>query len=150
LVKIVILPAAIEVKVLAADEGAIDAPDILVRLDLLWYGHYYYGVHLGLTDRTGMARISARDIEKQFAENRRLFPMDYKVPLDECDEAARISIVGSKSFLKHRAEPFPEWVTAAVAEEWTRARNGAYRPAQQPIALVDTRPIQTTIAIKRA
>jgi len=146
----VILPAAIEVKVLTDDGSDIDGQEILVHLDLLWHGEYYCGVHMGLTDQAGTARISAGEIERQFDENRRLFPMDFKVPLDECDEVARIGIMGSRAFLKHRGDPFPAWVPAAITKEWNRARNGAYRPAQQPVTLADTKPIQAIITIERA
>lgn len=121
------LPDRVEVQVLVED-GRSPA-DILVSLYFYSQGHYYYGHLAGSTDAQGRAATTADEIRRRFEESRRLFMMDLRVPLADCDPRIDVVIDGGVNFAERQAEPLPSYVPPDVRMLWDRARNAFYAPA---------------------
>jgi hypothetical protein len=122
------LPNEIIVHVRTLSNGGSPLADLLVSLQLYWHGSYYYGDLIGLTDEFGNARITRDRILRDFDEDQRLFPMDYKVPIDQIDPVAGILVRGHSDFVAARsaleANPL---VASDVRAAYMRARNEAVR-----------------------
>jgi hypothetical protein len=118
-------------------QAATGAQDLLVALDLLVEGRYYYGCVVGLTDGAGRAVVSRPEVEAQFALDQRTFPMDYRVSLEQCDPVATVRVTGGKEFAEQHAKGGASGLVApATAARWRRARNAAFRSASAPVQLV--------------
>ena len=122
------LPDRVEIQVRVDDGGS--AADILVSLYFYSQGHYYYGHLAGPTDGTGRVATTADEIQRSFEQNRRLFMMDLRVPLADCDPRIDIVVDGGMSFAERQAEPMPSYVPPNVRILWDRARNALYAPAK--------------------
>jgi hypothetical protein len=116
------LPEAMEVAV--SDTTGEALANILVNLDLRWHGNYYFGTHVGLTAADGIARATASAIAHSFRESQIAFPMDYKVPLAECDDTVGIGVLDSTEFISASREAASSGlVTAQAKGDWARAAN---------------------------
>jgi hypothetical protein len=115
------LPAAIEAVLRA--EANVSMAGILVFLDLHWHGSYYYGTLLGLTDASGRVRLEREQLLREFTESQRSFPMDYKVPLEECDTRIVVSVEGGSAFVARASSLISPIVSPAVQKLWRVARN---------------------------
>jgi len=116
------LPESIEV--LVTDTVGRPLVGILVELDFRWHGNYYFGTHAGLSDSDGLARVPAAQIALASREDQSLFPMDYKVPLDQCDDTIAIGFLGANDFMSARADAIASGlVTARAKTAWARAAN---------------------------
>jgi len=144
------LPEAIEVAV--SDTTGEALANILVELDLRWHGNYYFGTHMGLTAADGIARATSGAIEHSFRENQIVFPMDYKVPLDECDDTVGIGVLGSTEFISasSKAEG-SRLVTAQAKVNWARAANADVlsRRIDVPVP-VTQRVLRVALQLERA
>jgi hypothetical protein len=131
------LPDAIEVQL--QPDGSAIIESILVSLDLLHQGRYYYGTHVGLTNASGRARVTRAEILDGFANDQRTFVMDYRVPLEECDAEAVIRVEGGQEFASRQAELLEASDHTLVAPEaysqWKAARNEAILPTRVPVTL---------------
>lgn len=131
------LPHAIEVNVsLAEGEPGVD---LLVALDIHHAGRYYFGTLLGLTDRAGGVRADQATVVESFTENQRLFPMDYRVPLSDCDALAVLRIEGGKEFTERQASAVDSlFVTPATKALWRTAKNAGIQSSEIPLRLDET------------
>jgi hypothetical protein len=75
---------------------------ILVSGNVFVEQRYYYGGLLSLTTPEGKARFLRREIEETYRWNQREFPMDFRVPLSECDAAVEFAVLGKKDFANAR------------------------------------------------
>jgi len=116
------LPETIEAEIVSAHGDPLVG--ILVALDLRYAGRAYYATHLGLTDSTGRARIDREALTQAFAEDQRLFPMDFRIPLSECDANATLRIEGGPQFRQRRAAAIASSLIAPdAAAAWRAATN---------------------------
>jgi hypothetical protein len=118
------LPKSIAVQLVDGAGVRLEEPDVMVHIHIFVAGQYYFGSILGLTDERGLASIRSAELEEHFEEDRQLFPMDYKVPLRECDSAIEIIVRGAKEAAMLRdangASPF---MSSNSKELLERARN---------------------------
>jgi len=129
-----VLPSAIEAEVHWDDGSAV--PDALVALHLRMHDRYYYGTLLGLTAGDGSVRLTRDALEQDFGEDRRLFPMDYRVPLAECDPVAEVRVDGGAEFARRRAAiDNTTLISPAAAALWRAALNERLQPAVAEIRL---------------
>ncbi|HWZ59309.1 MAG TPA: hypothetical protein VNW46_10055 [Gemmatimonadaceae bacterium] len=133
------LPAVIAVQLTLPNAAGISLHDILVAFDFQWHGHYYYGAWVGLTDASGMAQTTRESVGQAFAENRALFPMDYKVPLEECDSRVRVLVTGNQDYVdRRRMAESSRLVTREALGVYTRARNALFRSTSATVDLADS------------
>jgi len=122
------LPDAVNVQLQATSGSVLDLANILVAFDLHHQGRYYYGGLVGLTDPSGATSLTGSNIEQAFAADCRAFPMDYKVPLSDCDPLLVIRIEGGSEFLAaRRAGIVRDVVPESVMVMWDAARNASFR-----------------------
>jgi hypothetical protein len=120
------LPRTIQVQLICDAPGFAPLSDVLVALDILSLERYYYGTVLGLTDAAGHLRVERSSLERDFVENQRLFPMDYRVSLAQCDHQIAVRVLGGQEF--ERAQTAAETnalMSDNVRLAWRRARNTA-------------------------
>ena len=127
------LPAAVEVE-LVPEQGA-DVAGLLVAIDVHHAGRYYYGTLVGLSDDAGRVRLERGALERDFAADQRLFLMDYRVPLEQCDVEAAVRVDGGQDFTERRASAVSPLTVPAVALLWRVAANERIAPAHAVIRL---------------
>jgi len=131
-----VLPSELSVTFLDTTGNAV--PGVLASLYLYWHGLDYYPFPFGLSDAAGLVRASAPEVERHFHEQQQLFPMDLKVPLEECDEEAGISIIGGAEFEEHRRSLRPGWTEPRWMEQWRSARNAQFATSTTKVSLTST------------
>lgn len=110
--------------------------DILVALDVRLSGRYYYGTVVGLSDALGRAEITRRQLHDQFANDQRLFPMDYKGGLSECDDTICVRILGGNEFREaQEAARLNPVMGPDLRSLWDRARNRRLRTVAVDVEL---------------
>lgn len=104
--------------------------NVLVAVNLLSGGRYYYGNLIGLTDSRGYASTTRETLEREFYRDRASFPMDYKLELIECDNNVELVLLSREEIQKAQAaiEQFGD-VDSAVVSAYARARNQLFAPA---------------------
>jgi len=127
-----ILPKRIDATILDETTGSSLSPDILVAFRLLVGGRVYYAGLMGLTDQDGNVRLTQEQLEQQFRENQQAFPMDYRIPLGDCDPTLRIVVCGGAEFEEMRRQAVDtRWVTPKVRAMYERAINAQLNTAAQ-------------------
>jgi hypothetical protein len=131
---VLVLPRAIVVQVVA--EGEATPGDLLVGLSLRYQGRDYFNTLVGLTGTDGAAELLGATLLADFRDSQRLFPMDYRVPLAECDPTAGIAVLGGDAFLRQRAAGQGiGYIPPAVHAQWARARNATVASTRIDLAL---------------
>jgi hypothetical protein len=129
------LPQHFRVRAFFKDELS-PAPAILVGLDFLVDGQYYFGTLIGLTDADGITSTSAHEVQATFLEEQRAFPMDYRLSLHDCDPAVRIVIEGGPAFTRRRADALASPViTRRFRGFWEQAHNAQIEPVSVLVPL---------------
>ena len=145
------LPTIVEAKVISSDGNPVE--DLLVSIAALLRGNHYYGDVMGLTDSRGEVRLTRDRFLGDFEQDRRSFPMDYKIPLDGCDPALDIIVRGGAEFreLKHSTET-STLVDPKVTALYARARNELFVTTRQRVDLTGSPPaiVRVRIDIDRA
>jgi hypothetical protein len=127
------LPAAFAIE-LKGDP--LDIGRILVAGELFHNGSYYFGGILALTDAAGHVTFSRDSIVGSFESNRSLFPMDFRVPIEECDSTVWFSLRGKEEFAVARRNALAASMTSTAAKEmWSSAGNERIRSVRMPVAL---------------
>src|SRR5262245_39073954 len=98
------LPDEFVVRVKRGTDPDVCLDSLLIGLVRRTHNRDYYSTLLGLTDGQGMLRMARGVMEEQYKEDQRLFPMDYKLRLDECDPVAIVSLAGGTEFTESRAK----------------------------------------------
>lgn len=131
-----IFPEVLEATVLN-DKGQ-GLADILVSVGTFWSGHYYYGRVMGLTDRHGIVSLTRHQLEHGFQQAQASFPMDLKVPLEQCDPAIEISLRGGAEFRDARRGVMTNGLAGSdVKRIYDRARNEQFRTTARRVDLAD-------------
>lgn len=121
---------------LMPSQGLSSAEDILVALQFFSGGRPYYGTLMGLTDAQGRVERSFQEIESDFLYDQKLFPMDFRVPLAQCDPRIDLQIQGGREFLDHQDSiAVNPLVTPEAHAQYTKARNQHVMSTQIAIAL---------------
>jgi hypothetical protein len=145
-----VLPPELGVCLESPGEPDVRLNGLLVALDLLVGGQYYYGTHVGLTDDEGRASLTAEELQLNFQEDQRQFPMDYKVPLSECDAMVRVRVEGGASFSSRQAAALSPLTAPAARQRWAKARNAEFRSTSTTITLASSQsPVELRLAIER-
>jgi hypothetical protein len=114
---------------------ALRHPNILIAIDVLLNGHYYYGGTLSLSNAAGLATFDGEQVATNFEHNQRMFPMDYGTSLTDCDDRLRVLVLGDGEFREARqralASPF---LAPKFREMWKIAQN---EPLPSALAVVD-------------
>lgn len=121
------LPEHIEVRLSDARGGAANEGDILVAVNLLASGRYYYGNLVGLTGTDGVVRQTREELERRYLRDQAHFPMDYKLELIECDPQIELTVLSGAEVATARtavAEDFS--IAVDIRESYARARNQEY------------------------
>lgn len=93
----------IRVQLVDTSGESLRVPDVLVGLNILRHGRYYYGNLIGLTNASGLAQVDGSEIEDRFDHDRALFPSDYKTELADCDEQIEVAVLSRKELEEARA-----------------------------------------------
>ena len=124
------LPARLEVQLLDMKGSTLRERDVLVAINLLAHGRYYYGNLVGLTDMSGCATIEGVEVEGRFIADRAAYPAEYKLDLNECDEAIELVILSAKAIDDARcAVAQQSGIPPYVRDCYDRARNDEVTPA---------------------
>jgi hypothetical protein len=127
------LPAAFAIE-LKGEPTDIDR--ILVAGELFHTGRYYFGGILALTDAAGHVTFSRDSIVGAFEENQRLFPMDFRVPIEECDSTVWFVLPGKDEFAVARRNALvSSMASTATKEMWRSAGNERIKPVRMPVTL---------------
>jgi hypothetical protein len=125
-----ILPSRIEVRLKDVRDRPLALPDILVGINFLVDGRYYYGNLVGLTDQHGIAAVQRDDLERRFQIDRVRFPMDYKVPLERCDSIIELLVMTGDEVARARQSIVADYaISPDIREAYDRARNCEVAPA---------------------
>ena len=109
---------------------SLHAPKVLIAINLLLKGRYYYGNLIGLTDDRGIASITGSELRKRFDQDRANFPMDYKVDLDDCDSMVEILVLSGTEVADGRRAVGDNFsVTAEIRDSYDAAVNYRFAPA---------------------
>jgi len=129
-------PIAIEIDLITEPPRSDAVSGILIAMDLRYRGRYYYGTIVGCTNAAGHARLSYAALEAAFAADQRLSPMDYRIPLDQCDPDAVILVEGGPEFVKQRAAAVTSpLVDPEICRLWEAASNEKIDPARTIVML---------------
>lgn len=128
------LPRSVSVRLVDPTGTPLAEPDVLVGINMLSSGRYYYGNLVGLTDSRGVAVVTGDDLEARYRADQAEFPMDYKLELIECDadiELVLLSVREIEDALSAiDALAIPSRVLRSV---YARARNAKFTTALQKI-----------------
>jgi hypothetical protein len=98
--------------------------NLLVGVDIRLNGKYYYGTILPLTDQDGSTSLIPERLRADFRHSQELFPMDYKVSLDSCDDTIGFVILGGAEFVKERDTSVGNGLVDPDAQDsWAKAAN---------------------------
>jgi hypothetical protein len=133
------LPSELVFNVKNQSSGELPLPDVVVSMELYWRGLYYYGDLIGITDADGTARIARDRLLQDFAKDQHLFPMDFKVPLEQSDAVIGIVVRGESDFLAVReAINKNPLVTFFARDVYARGRNASLQTTRRKIELPAT------------
>jgi hypothetical protein len=145
-------PKLLQVQLVASDSSRVNLMDILISVQFPLQGQYYYGTNLGLTDSRGSAQITRELIELHFRNDQKAFPMDYRIPLEECDSTISVLVRGGLDFnvMKEGVLHNPI-VQSDVVKSYTRARNSQVETTsvQLDLSTVSSDSASLLIPIKR-
>jgi hypothetical protein len=122
-------------------EGLVSADRILVSLQFYYRGQAYYATILGLTDAHGTAERTFEALERDFRYDQKLFPMDFRVPLGDCDRHIEVQVEGDGDFVKRlnsvASNPF---VTPDVRGLYENAQNEQVKSTRKSVDLPGISP----------
>jgi len=145
------LPSELSVALVTDDPSLRDLAAIMVSADFYFESQYYYGTLLGLTDEVGKVRVTQAEILERFRESQLGGGMDYKIPLERCDESATIRIPGGGDFrLSQILVPGSAMISDWAQDIWARARNVDLAPATSPLVLdIPRKEVAITVPIRQ-
>ena len=128
------LPATIEVRVATPDGVPIE--NALIWLNTRAMGQDYFRPFIGLTDRKGVTRVTAEALKADFVYNQEFWIMDFRLPLEECDDEVVIGLEGGSVFEEHRRTALEAaWVTGIAKDLWRRACNADLESTSELVPL---------------
>ena len=139
------LPDILRVRVTCPTDPAVPLDRLLIFLDCHIAERYYFGCLVGLTDAEGRAQITSAGVYEHFTLDQRMFPMDYRVPLEDCDSSIRVHLVGGTDFKAQRAQLGSGPVTPEAVGLWLRARNDIFSSATAGVDLALGNPAEVLL-----
>lgn len=130
------LPLGFEVRLTTVMGQPLHAKDVLVGVNFILGGRYYYGNLIGLTDAKGVAKVERPVLVRRFESDRAAFPMDYKVGLETLDSCIEVMVLNATEIATAvDAVESGSPVGQQFAEMYQRAQNVRYTPA---VVRIDT------------
>ena len=124
------LPGRISVQLQDVEGRPFAAPDVLIAVNVLLAGRYYYGNLVGLTGPSGLAEITRDELDLRFAADRVAYPMDYKVELTAADPLLEVILLSDQEMADARdALTGSGAVSADIRACYDKARNASFAPA---------------------
>ena len=124
------LPSRIEAQLVGIEGSRLRAEDVLVGLNILRAGEYYYGNLVGLTDPDGIASVSRDELDLRFAADRVDYPMDYRTALEECDPLIEVCLLSGKEVSEaERGIASSPHVSDEIRRAYAKTSNQAFWPA---------------------
>jgi len=128
------LPRSVSVKLVDPQGTPLAEPDVLVGINLLSSGRYYYGNLVGLTDSQGVAIVTGDELEARYRADQAEFPMDYKLELIECDANIELVLLSDREIEDAlNAIDALSIPSRALRSVYARARNAEFTSALQKI-----------------
>ena len=141
-----LLPPIIRVRI--APGPGISPEGLLVGLTFRQGLQDYFSTLLGLTDASGGLSVTSNQIADAFAQSQQLFPMDYKLRLDECDSLL-IDLAGGSDFAAQQASALKSpLLNEHFRQMWAVACNAGVAATTKPVPL-DGRPADVTLPARR-
>lgn len=138
-----LLLSRIEVALRSSVGSAIEG--VLVSGSLYLAERYYYGFLVGVTDADGFVSTTGGAVAESFSKDRELFPMDYRVPIGECDGVS-LGVVGGGDFVAQLGNLNHPFIDADVRTQYQAAANAAYSTTWTAVeAPVDTIVAELTV-----
>lgn len=129
------LPRLVHVRLVDPEGSPLREPDLLIGLNLLSNRKYYYGNLVGLTDSSGVAVVTGKEIEARYRSDQTEFPMDYRLELIECDSAIEVVVLSAKEIADATSAIDGLSIPLhGLRSLYERARNAAFFPAMQRLA----------------
>jgi hypothetical protein len=124
------LPGRVTVQLQDVRGRPLAASDVLIAINLLHEGRYYYGNLLGLTDSRGRAELTRHELELRFVADKVSYPMDYKIELEDADPLVEVALLSHQEIAEAMAavESSPS-VSPDIRLCYYRARNAYFTPA---------------------
>lgn len=124
------LPTRIEAHLTDTAGHALREPAVLVAVNLLSHGRYYFGNLIGLTNENGVAVIEGVELELRYLDDRARYPMDYKLELSDCDELIEVVLLSGAELVQAReAMAQGSDVASSIRSQYGTARNDGFTPA---------------------
>lgn len=129
------LPQSIRVQLVDPAGNALRESNVLIGINLLSHGNYFYGNLIGLTDSRGVAVVSGEELEARYRSDQVAFPMDYRLELIECDSSIEISLLNDReiqdALRSLDALPIP---SSEPQSAYEAARNAQFEESLQRVA----------------
>jgi hypothetical protein len=124
------LPTRIEVQLTDTAGRPLREPALLIGINILSDGRYYFGNLIGLTNDSGVAAIEGVELELRYQEDRSRYPMDYKLELADCDELIEIVLLSAEE-LKQARDAVEEaaGIAHSIRTQYAAARNEKFSSA---------------------
>lgn len=136
------MPNEMHVQLIDARGRALEVANILIGINTLIEGRYYYGNLVGLTDRTGSATASGSSIARDFHRDRASYPMDYRVDLDQCDDELEFLILSPEELEEARSAISDDFsVNAHVRASYAQALNHLVKPALKRVRVLNAESV---------
>lgn len=124
------LPIRIEAQLTDTAGRELREPAVLIGINILSNGQYYFGNLIGLTNNAGVAGIEGVELELRFLDDRSRYPMDYKIDLPDCDELIELMVLEAGD-IRRASEAMEEGEVLApiVRSQYAAARNSNFVPS---------------------
>ncbi|MGE3601145.1 MAG: hypothetical protein AB7N70_36995 [Dehalococcoidia bacterium] len=108
---------------------ALAAPNVLIAINVLHEGRYYYGNLIGLTDSNGRAELTRDELDLRFVADKVSYPMDYKIELEDADPLIEVTLLSEQEIAEARmAVDSSASVSPEISACYHRARNASFTP----------------------
>src|SRR5690242_13942352 len=123
------LPARLQMQLVDASATPLHQPDVLVAVNFLANGHYYYGNLIGLTNETGVASIDGGQLAARYAADQKRYPADYKLGLLDCDEMIEVALLSGEEIRRSlEAVRRDSSISDDIRQCYMRALNAEFAP----------------------
>ncbi len=123
------LPGRVAVQLRDVRGHPLAAADILIAINVLHEGRYYYGNLVGLTDPSGRAQLTRDELDLRFVADKVSYPMDYKIDLEDADPLIEIALLSDQEIAEAKvAVESSRCVSPDIGLCYHRARNASFTP----------------------
>lgn len=123
------LPGRVVVQLRDPSGRLLDTPDVLIAINVLHEGRYYYGNLVGLTDPRGQAQVTRDELERRFRADQATYPMDYRIALEDGDPIVEVAVLSEQELSAARVAVASSPVASPELRAcYHRARNASFTP----------------------